>query len=195
LSSIKFGLAWQNRLFVSDLLNYRVLVFPFTKDEGAPDGEMILGQQGAGAAIHQINQIYGMAIDSLRNILYLSDSLNHRILRLHLLDQQVSITLGTGSAGTNNLSLNQPLGLTVDESTDDIFVADSLNHRIQRINPQSGIAMTMVGLSHSNELKLPSGVALDKDGHLYIADTANHRIVQWLRGAREGRRIAGHNPR
>lgn len=67
-----------------------------------------------------------------------------------------------------------------------LFVADTYNHVIRRIDPE-GIIETVVGTGDagfegdggpatSAQLRNPGGVAVDADGTLYVADTRNHRI-------------------
>ena len=69
-----------------------------------------------------------------------------------------------------------------------LFVADTYNHVIRRIDPE-GMIETVVGTGDagfegddgpatSAQLRNPGGVAVDADGTLYVADTRNHRIRQ-----------------
>jgi sugar lactone lactonase YvrE len=61
-----------------------------------------------------------------------------------------------------------------------LYIADSNNHRIQRIAAVDGAVTTVAGTgtagSGTNQLNSPNGVAVDADGNLYIADTSNFRI-------------------
>ena len=55
----------------------------------------------------------------------------------------------------------------------------------------------MAGGNHQgrrvNQLSGPSGIFVDNEQSLYIADLNNHRIVKWRRGAKRGIIIAGGN--
>ncbi|GAB3540796.1 SBBP repeat-containing protein [Spirosoma fluminis] len=42
-----------------------------------------------------------------------------------------------------------------------------------------------------NQLSSPAGVAVDKDGNVYVADLGNHRIVKWAPNASAGTTVAG----
>ena len=42
-----------------------------------------------------------------------------------------------------------------------------------------------------NQLNYPSGLYVDDDQTIYVADTGNHRIVEWKRGATGGQVVAG----
>jgi len=183
-------------LYVSDLDNYRILAFPWSTTEGSPDGMTIVGRYGAGSALNQINYVYSMAIDRIREVFYLSDCRNSRILKLNLTDNTLQLVVGTGITGSDNISLNLPLGITVDETIGSLYVTDSQNHRIQKFSFNSIQGITVAGgISYGqnlSQLYLPSGVAIDQAGNVYVADSGNHRIVQWLIGARQGRIIAGN---
>jgi sugar lactone lactonase YvrE len=45
--------------------------------------------------------------------------------------------------------------------------------------------------SEANQLYSPWGVYVDEDQTIYVADTSNHRIVEWKRGATSGQVVAG----
>ncbi len=83
--------------------------------------------------------------------------------------------------------LNSPNGVAVD-SANDIFIADSNNNRIRRVDGSTAKISTVAGNGSAGfagdgtaatgaELNLPGGVALDSTGNfLFIADTDNNRI-------------------
>jgi sugar lactone lactonase YvrE len=68
-----------------------------------------------------------------------------------------------------------------------IYVAESSQHRIRRINPQSGFIETFAGIgsdgfagdngpAHLARLSYPTSAAADQFGNVYICDQSNHRI-------------------
>ena len=85
--------------------------------------------------------------------------------------------------------LKSPYGVVVDASGN-LFIADRENNRIQRVDKNTGIITTVAGNGHSGSsldpldggpatsatLSYPSGVAVDVEGNLFIADTFNNRI-------------------
>jgi sugar lactone lactonase YvrE len=94
-------------------------------------------------------------------------------------------SLGDGGPATNAM-LNTPGGLSLD-SAGNLFIADSGNNRIRRVDAASGIITTVAGNgaaafagdggpATSASLNSPFGVAVDSTGNLYIADTVNGRI-------------------
>jgi enoyl-[acyl-carrier-protein] reductase (NADH) len=69
-----------------------------------------------------------------------------------------------------------------------VYIADYSNHRIRKVTVSTGIITTIAGSSTSGSysgdngqatsatLWLPSGVALDASGNVYIADYVNSRV-------------------
>jgi DNA-binding beta-propeller fold protein YncE len=81
--------------------------------------------------------------------------------------------------------LNQPTDVAVDASGA-IYICDSGNHSIRRIGPDGIIrSLTASGVSgfygdggpaEAARLSGPKGIAVGRDGAIYIADTENHRV-------------------
>jgi uncharacterized protein (TIGR03437 family) len=90
-----------------------------------------------------------------------------------------------GDTGDPKLAqLSSPTGLALD-SSGNLYIADSANHRIRKIS--GGTISTVAGTgtagfagdkaaATSANLNTPSGVALDSSGNLYIADSLNNVI-------------------
>ncbi len=77
-----------------------------------------------------------------------------------------------------------PYDVVYEPKTAMIYIADTTNHRIRRMN-QAGKVETVAGSgssSHSDgvgtnaRFNYPRGIAADKSGNIYVADTNNHRI-------------------
>lgn len=92
--------------------------------------------------------------------------------------------LGDGCPATS-ASLSQPIGVAVDGSGN-LYIADENDCVIRKVNA-AGVISTVAGnetcgysgdggLATSAELNLPSGVAVDSSGNLYIADLYNSVI-------------------
>ena len=88
--------------------------------------------------------------------------------------------LVVGAPGTGAGYLRRPAALAVDRDGN-IYVADSLNHRVQKFGPDGRYLATLGGPQQFRE---PWGVAVDRDGTIYVADTWNHRIQKFDRSFR-----------
>ena len=140
------------------------------------------------AALARLNAPESVAVDAAGNV-YIADTENHRIRRVN---SQGVITTVAGSdpgAGDNGPAvaarLFQPSGVAVDPSGN-VYIADMANHRVRRVTPQGRIenvagngAAGYAGdgnLATLAQLNGPNGLAIDRAGSLYIADTGNHVI-------------------
>jgi hypothetical protein len=101
------------------------------------------------------------------------------------------VSIPGAAASLQRLSLSQPTGLAVDRTSGAVFVADTGNNRIVRIDDPTGpnpIFTRVAGTGASGPPAIPgmpardaafnhpSGVVVDGSGNLYIADTLYNSI-------------------
>jgi sugar lactone lactonase YvrE len=133
----------------------------------------------------------GLALDTSSN-LYIADTHNQRIRKLNLYTGIITTIAGTtagffgDSASALSAQLNQPTALALD-SSGNLYIADTSNHRIRKLNLTTGIITTIAGngtQGYSGDsgpallaaIDSPTGIALDASSNLYLADTHNHRV-------------------
>ena len=186
-------------LLIADTENHRIRLL---QPSGAV--ETIVGTGTAGysgddglAIGAKLDKPNGIAVDPLGNI-YIADTDNHCIRKV---DTSGIITTVAGIGRSNGYSgdggdatlakLDKPRGVFVkpvgESSNVDIFIADSNNECIRRINP-SGNIRTVAGIGKSGgysgdggaateaKLRKPRGIFIDTSGSMYIADRDNHCI-------------------
>ena len=123
--------------------------------------------------------------------LYIADTGNHVIREINLFSGTIRTFAGTGEQGfadgsPRSATFNRPAAVFVSEDHT-VWVADTGNHAIRRIDPlQIGVA-TVAGTGRAGfngdgippleaRLDHPAGVYVTGDGVMYIADSGNHRI-------------------
>lgn len=117
----------------------------------------------------------------------------HRILNLDLNEGVVEVVGGdrqarfSGDGGpATSASFNAPHEIRRD-AEGALYIADTFNHVVRKLDPQTGIVTTIAGTGEANfsgdggpavkaTLRQPISIALDGEGGLYVADIGNHRI-------------------
>src|SRR5439155_302851 len=111
------------------------------------------------------------------------------VLAVPALSQTINTVAGggAGDGGAATIAnLNGPASVAVD-SSGNLYIADTYNHRIRKVDAASGIITTVAGngvlgfagdggAATSASLNGPASVALDASGNLYITDYLNQRI-------------------
>jgi len=133
------------------------------------------------------NRPSGGVIDNQGRI-FIADSMNHAIrliVRRNVYTFAGSREPGHADGTPENARFNRPTALATGPCGG-IFVADSLNHVIRRVDPANGHVTTIAGTpgvyghndGASNEavFNTPMGIAVSQDGAIFVADTENHLI-------------------
>ncbi len=131
-------------------------------------GTGVAGSAGDGgsATEAQLSAPYGLAVDSVGN-LFIADLGNRRIRRVS--------TDGTISTVAADVPFRAPRNVAVDTSGN-LYVSDFESGSVYRINP-AGVA-AIVAL-----LKFPAGLAIDRNGVLYVGETGTHLVRKVEGGA------------
>ncbi|CAF1234757.1 unnamed protein product [Rotaria sordida] len=101
-----------------------------------------------------------------------------------------------GSSGSTSDKLNTPIDLAVDFSNT-LYIADFNNHRIQKWLTGALNGTTVAGQASGTSgtgaayLRAPTGVIIDSNNNIYVSDSNNARIQEWINGATSGTTIAG----
>src|ERR1035437_1500010 len=157
-------------------------------------GDSIQGYNGDAilADTAELSQPMGVAVDASGDI-YIADYANVLIRKVTVSTGIITTIAGTGYygfSGDNGLAINAqvygPEGIALDNSGN-VYIADTWNNRIRKINSSTGIITTIAGdsiqgynsdgiLATAAELYWPAGVVVDDTGNVYIADTYNNRV-------------------
>ena len=156
----------------------------------AGSGEAGYSGDGGKATEAKLKMPAGLTFDKKGN-LYIADRENHRVRKV---DTRGTITTvaGNGTAGfggdggkASEAMLKHPSGVVVDDKGN-IYISDRSNERVRVVNSR-GVISTYAGNgidgakgdsgpATKGQLSKPFGLALDKQGNLYIADRKSNRV-------------------
>lgn len=137
----------------------------------------------------------GIAFNKSTNEVYFSDEALNLVLAVDVTKGTLRTLAGSRErfgGGDGGLAINAglfgPMGLSLDHTESNLFIADSFNGVVRRVDLKSGIISTYAGTPGASgfsgdngpatraTLSFPQHVAWSPDGFLYIADTFNYRI-------------------
>jgi sugar lactone lactonase YvrE len=162
------------------------------------------GQRNISTVTHLDSQ-HGLDVDSTGNIFIECLDQTFEIDKEGRIRSVVGLT-GNGFSGDGGPALNALLCQAFDvvvDSVGNIYIADTDNNRIRKVEARTGIINTVAGTGPTSDpldrlgsgsycgdggpatkacLNAPVGIALDKQGNLFIADKGNDRIRRVDRG-------------
>jgi hypothetical protein len=182
-------------VYVADTLNHRIRKITPGGDTTTLAGNGTFGfvdGTGGPSGTAQFSAPYGVAVDTAGNV-YVADNSNNRIRKISPGGTTTTLSGngttgfadGTGGPG-GTTRFNSPRGVAVDNAGN-VYVADTLNHRIRKISP-GGDTSTLTGNGSAGFIDGTGGpggttqfsfawaVAVDNAGNVYVADTANNSI-------------------
>ena len=142
---------------------------------------------GTGSAARFTNPA-GVAVQTNGNV-YVADENRSTIRQVTAAGVVTTLAGRAGSAGGfdgtgSEAWFYQPAGVAAD-SNGNIFVADTVNCTIRKVTP-AGVVTTLAGLAYQDgntdgtndtaRFRWPEGLAVDKAGNIFVADTANCTI-------------------
>ncbi|MGD0681221.1 MAG: Ig-like domain repeat protein [Terracidiphilus sp.] len=162
----------------------------------AGKGSVGYGGDSGPAADATLSSPSGVALDGAGN-LYIADTGNNAVRMISAATGNITTVAGNGTPGyrladdgglATLAELYAPESVTLD-SRGNLYIADTDNQRIRRVDAISGIITTVAGdgtpgyrladdggLATKAELNFPDAVAFDSQGNWYIADSLNNRI-------------------
>ncbi|MBI3662703.1 MAG: SMP-30/gluconolactonase/LRE family protein [Acidobacteria bacterium] len=179
-------------LFIADTSNNRIRrIDAATGIITTVAGNGLAGFSGDGgpATNASLNYPYDVAVGASGSLL-ISDMSNHRVRRVDLATGVISTVAGDGTTQfkgdgglATNASLFWPAAVKMD-SAGNVFLADSVHHRIRRIDAATGIITTLAGngtfgfsgdnhIATDASLPYPFSLAQDRAGNLFVADSGN----------------------
>ena len=153
----------QENIYIADNHNHRIQKW----SKNSKRGETVIGKFGQGDDLNQIDNCWGLYVDSKSNV-YVSEHSNGRVTKW----------VPGAETGKIVAKLNKPLGIHVDESNDDLYVA-SYDDSVLQFN-KNGVLVRRIRwgvLNSPYDLAIVPG-SNSTDPTVIIADSENHRIVK-----------------
>lgn len=192
-----YGLAWDGKgsLLMADNVHHRIVRLDVeTGQSSLIAGKGTRGYSGDnGPAVEaELSFPVAVAVDLDGNI-FVADTGNNRVRRIDAQSDEIRTVAGNGQAGFSGdggpaieAMLSNPSGVAVD-ARGRLYISDSNNQRIRAVDLANGTIMTVAGNGYSGylgdtgratraNLKRPTGLALDAEGHLFFSDTNNNRV-------------------
>lgn len=183
------GIDSSGNVFVADTPNHTIRKITSSGEVTTVAGVAgVYGSTDGTGTNARFNQPTGVALDNSGNV-YVADTWNNKIRKITSSGEVTTFAGAGGGWGSNDGSgssakFNQPTGVAVD-SDGNVYVADGGNHTIRKVS-NAGVVTTFAGLAGSSgstdgtgnaaRFNRPTGIAVDKNGNLFVVDTSNFTI-------------------
>ncbi|OLE66558.1 MAG: hypothetical protein AUG74_11520 [Bacteroidetes bacterium 13_1_20CM_4_60_6] len=124
---------------------------------------------------------------------YVADYGTQRVRCIDLATGRISTVAGGGTRTDDDIPATEaelllPEGIAVDARRKALYIADSIANRVWKVDLNTGILRTLAGRSKtgdpdgrgsaaSERLNLPSAITVGPDGHVYIGDFGQRRVL------------------
>ncbi|CAF1687345.1 unnamed protein product, partial [Adineta ricciae] len=145
----------------------------------------IAGANGAGDRLFQLNEPQAIYLDEFSNM-YVVDHANHRLVQWKWNAKQGEIIAGGNGKGKRLDQLNGPTDVIVDERNFTFIIADQGNKRVVQWSKYNQQEILIENIDCY-------GLAMDKQGYIYVSDVEKNEVRKWKIGDKEGKLVAGGN--
>ena len=149
----------------------------------------VVGSSDGTGSAARFSSPQGLSVDTAGNV-YVADSGNHTIRRINAAGDVTTVAGLAGSTGSldgagSAARFNNPTGV-VNGGVGTLWVTDTGNHTVRRINPISNYVNTIAGTAGASgyadgtgiasQFASPNGITRDAANNVYVADFTNNSV-------------------
>jgi DNA-binding beta-propeller fold protein YncE len=164
----------EGRVYVTDTGNKRVAVFD-------PNGNFITDFGSAGFDPGQFDEPVGIAVDR-EGTVYVTDTWNKRIQTFVPVESEGQLTYVPKKQwdvyGWFGQSLDNKPFIAVNNALH-VFITDPDGYRVMEFDQNGELVRVWDDIETENSLGIPSGIAIDGEGHVWVTDSSNNRLRRY----------------
>ena len=171
----------KGNLFVSDWWNQRIV-----RKDAATGAITTWGKRGIRGEVMSLNFQWAVAVQPGTGHVFVANRESHEIKVFNNTGSQQLFVWGSRNSQPGNFTFPQGLAFAPDGT---LWVADSGNSRVQqfRVDVANKRATVLTALGSAGtgvgQFGMPTGISVDADGTVYVADTLNNRIQAYRNGS------------
>lgn len=168
-------------LYITDNDASRIMKWP----ANAKSGEIVVGNENglAGRDSTHLSRPQAIYLDSANDMLYVADHDNQRVQRYHPIGNKTGQTVaGNGVQGMSLFQLSYPVSLSVDTSTNRLYVGEAGNDRIVVWNLADYVkgGTCIIGCRAPVKFERLHDFNFDSHGNLFIVAADDNRIRKFI---------------
>ncbi len=165
----------KGRVYLTDTGNKRIVVFD-------SNGSYITQFGGGGFDPGQFDEPVGITVDK-NGTVYVVDTWNQRIQTFTPLESDGNLTFVPSKQwdvyGWSGESLDNKPYIAVNDALH-VFVTDPDGFRVMEYDPDGVLVRTWGDFGdNASSFGLPSGIAVDNDGHIWVTDSVYNRVMRF----------------
>ena len=169
-------------IVIADCGNDRIVEWKI----GASNGKVVVGGQGQGNRLDQLDRPADVFIDIETNSVFIADAGNRQVLRWCRHEETIQ-----GEVNADNVMCQ---GLAIDHQRH-LYVSVTVEDEVRRYTIGDKNSIVVAGGNgrgnQLNQLNCPTYLFVDEEQAVYVSDTSNDRVMKWNKGAKEGVLVAG----
>jgi sugar lactone lactonase YvrE len=169
-------------VIIADMNNHRII--QWKKD--ATTGEILVGAKGPGARLDQLNSPRDVLIDKETDSLIIADTGNRRVVRWSLRSTPTPEEILLDDIACSSLAMDDQGYL---------YIFDREKYEVKRYRMGDNKGTLVAGGNGAgaalNQLQSTIFLFVDREQTVYVSDKSNHRVMKWIKDAKEGTVVVG----